>query len=73
MVRVFRAEDFFARLNRGEFDGRIHQELGKLSSEEVDQLAVFLATLSSKSDESGVHADNEATGAHLPGESHRTK
>jgi hypothetical protein len=44
--RPFNAEEFVAILNRGEFDGRITEELGKLSREELELVVHLLETQS---------------------------
>jgi hypothetical protein len=38
----FDPEGFFERLNRGEFDGHLLEEVSKLSPEEIEQLAAVL-------------------------------
>jgi hypothetical protein len=41
--RPFDAAEFLERLNRGEFDGRVHQEIRKLSQEQLEQIALLMA------------------------------
>jgi len=43
MNRVFKAEEFLDKLNGGTFDGRIHDELLKLSGEQLEQLAMLMS------------------------------
>ena len=39
----FSAENWIERLNRGEFDGQVSEEVRKLSSQELEKVAVLLA------------------------------
>jgi len=40
---AFNAEEFVERLNRGAFDGRLHEVLHKLSFEQLEQVAILMA------------------------------
>jgi len=39
----FSAEGWIEKLNRGEFDGRVSEEVRKLSSQELEKVAILLA------------------------------
>jgi hypothetical protein len=41
-MRHFDSADFLRRFDEGEFDGRLQAELGKLSFEELQQIAELL-------------------------------
>lgn len=41
LMSEFNAEAFLAKLNRGDFDGHIHDEFEKLSSEQLEQVALL--------------------------------
>lgn len=43
MQRGFDVRDFVEKLNAGAFDDRLNEELGKLSYEELEQVALLLA------------------------------
>jgi hypothetical protein len=43
MERAFKAEEFVERLNRGAFDGRLHEVLHKLTFEQLEQVAILMA------------------------------
>jgi hypothetical protein len=42
LMDTFNAEQFLAKLNRGDFDGHLHDVLRKLSREQLEQVAALL-------------------------------
>jgi len=40
--RIFKAEEFLDQLSRGTFDGCLHDELSKLSIEQLKQVALLM-------------------------------
>jgi hypothetical protein len=39
----FTPEEFLSRLDSGEFDDRVNEEIGRLSNEELERVAVLMS------------------------------
>jgi len=42
-MRHFNPKEFLRRLDEGVFDGRLHEELRKLSTDQLEQIAILVA------------------------------